>query len=52
MYNKIIGRTIQSEILRRIKEDKYSPATILYHIKNYIFTPDLDDYEILKPFIE
>lgn len=52
IYKKMLGRDLREEIIRKIKEDAYSPATIIYHIKNYIFTPDTSDDEIMEPFID
>lgn len=51
IFKKMIGRDIDSNVLQLIKEDTYSPATIIFHIKNYIFNIDMDDKEILAPFI-
>lgn len=51
IYNKMIGRDVEQSVLERIEEDKYSPASIIFHIKNYIFNTDMKDDEILEPFI-
>uniref|UniRef100_A0A6C0C9G6 AAA+ ATPase domain-containing protein n=1 Tax=viral metagenome TaxID=1070528 RepID=A0A6C0C9G6_9ZZZZ len=50
IYKKIIGREIPEKILQRIPENKFSPATIIFHIKNYIFKTDASDETILKEF--
>lgn len=52
IFNRMIGRDVDPEVLDKILEDKYSPATIIFHIKNYIFSTDMKDDEILSPFIE
>jgi hypothetical protein len=51
IYNKMIGREIEREVIKKIPENKFSPATIIFHIKNYIFNVDMKDEEILRPFI-
>ena len=50
IYEKILSRKLPESILKKIPEDKYSPATIIYHVKNYIFNPDITDEEIMKKF--
>ena len=52
IYTKMIGRNVNPDILSKIVENKYSPATIIFHIKNYIFSTDMTDEEILSPFIQ
>jgi SpoVK/Ycf46/Vps4 family AAA+-type ATPase len=52
IYSKLLRRSVPPAILSRIKEDKHSPAEILYHIKNYIFQSDKSDEEILGRFLE
>jgi hypothetical protein len=51
IYEKMLNRRLPQEILLKIEEDKYSPATIIYHIKNYIFKSEMPDEEIMKRFI-
>jgi nucleoside-triphosphatase THEP1 len=48
---RILGRKLSNEILQKIPEDKYSPATIIFHVKDYIFNPDATDEEIMERFI-
>jgi len=51
IYHKMIGRNVDLEVLDKIPENKYSPASIIFHVKNYIFNTDMKDEEILSPFI-
>lgn len=51
IYNRMIGRMIPDELLRKIPENKFTPATIIFHIKNYIFNKEVTDDEILAPFV-
>jgi hypothetical protein len=50
IYFKMIGEHIPQDILDKILEDTFSPATIIYHIKNYIFDKSVGPEEILKIF--
>ena len=52
IYNKILNRDIPRDLLQRMPEDKFSPASLIFHIKNYLFRSDTSDEEILKPFLE
>ena len=52
IYDKILSRQIPRELLKRIPEDKFSPATIIYHVKNYLFCDnETSDETILEPFL-
>lgn len=51
IYQRVIGRSVPSSLLSRIPEDKFSPATILFHLKNYIFDIERSDEDILEPFL-
>ena len=51
LYQRILGRPIPNGLLSQISEDKHSPASLIYHIKNYIFQSEKSDEEILAPFI-
>lgn len=51
IYEKMLNRRLSKDILMKIEENKYSPATVIYHIKNYIFKTDATDEEIMKKFI-
>ena len=52
IYNKILGRKIPEHFLKRIPDNKYSPATIIFHLKDYIFNTDASDEMILDRFFE
>lgn len=51
IYKRMMGRDIPPSLLKRIPEGKFSPATLIYHIKNYIFDSTVTDEEILSPFL-
>jgi SpoVK/Ycf46/Vps4 family AAA+-type ATPase len=51
IYEKILGRKLDSGLLRRIPIDTYSPATIIYHVKDYIFNQDACDDDIMAKFV-
>ena len=50
IYNKLIGRNIPENLLFKIPDDKFTPATIIHKIKDYI-SEDFDDEEILTDII-
>jgi len=50
IYKKFMNREVPEEILERIQEDTYTPANIIFRIKDYIVS-DLSDEAILEPFI-
>ncbi len=51
IYRKMIRRELPIELLDRIPENKYSPATVIFHIKNYIFNMEASDEKIMEPFL-
>lgn len=51
IFEKIIGRSISKEVLEKIPEYTFTPASIIYHAKNYIFNTEMSDEEIMKEFI-
>lgn len=51
IYQKILNKTISQEILNRIPEDMFTPASIIFHIKDYIFNADTNDEIILEKFL-
>ena len=52
IYKTMIKRDIDKNVLKRIKEYTYSPAEIIYHLRNYIFDPhSFSDIDIMKDFI-
>ena len=52
IYRRILNRDIPPSLMKRIPEDKFSPASLIFHVKNFIFVPDTPDEEILAPFLE
>ena len=52
IYYKFLNRRLPEALLERIPEGIYSPATIIFHIKDYLFAPDVSDEEILAKFLE
>jgi hypothetical protein len=51
IYRRILNRDIPMDLLKQLPEDKFSPAALIFHVKNYMFTPNTPDEEILKPFL-
>lgn len=51
IYQKFMERVVPENLLARIEESKYSPASIIYHVKDYIYDKDMSDEEILEPFL-
>jgi hypothetical protein len=51
IYNKLLKRDIPPRILKKIKEDKWTPANIIFRIIHYV-KGDYDDNIILEPFLE
>ena len=51
IYQKFLKRRISEALLQRIPENMYSPATIIYHVKDYIFAPDVGEEVILARFL-
>lgn len=45
-----MNREVPEEVLERIQEDTYTPANIIFRVKDYIVS-DLSDEAILEPFI-
>jgi len=43
IYTNMMNRKLSYELLDKIPENKFTPATIIYHIKNYIFSEDSDE---------
>lgn len=52
IYQKLLDKEIPDEVLKRIPQYKYSPAKIIYLLKEYIFNPDVDPLFIFKDLIE
>lgn len=51
IYHKFLNKEISENILKMIPENKFSPATVIFHIKNYIFCNEINDSIILEPFL-
>jgi ATP-dependent 26S proteasome regulatory subunit len=51
IYKRMIGKELPYDVLNLIPENKFSPASIIYHVKNYIFNIDVEPMEIMEPFI-
>ena len=52
IFKKYIDRDIDEIILKRINENRYSPAQIINHLQQYILSNDYSNEEIMKPFID
>ena len=50
LYQRMMGRPISDKLLKEIPENKYTPAELIYHVKNYIFDNETPDEEILQDF--
>ena len=51
IYQKFLNKKIPEHLLKRIPENVFSPATIIFHIKDYLFATDVPDEEIVAPFM-
>lgn len=51
IYNKLLRRDVPQRILKKIKEDKWTPANIIFRVIHYV-KGDHDDGIILQPFLE
>jgi len=50
IYNKLIGRVIKDQILKKIEENKWTPANIIFRVMHYVRGDHTDDI-ILEPFL-
>lgn len=50
IYKKFFNREIKKELLQKIKEDEFTPAQFIFHIKDYLLE-DMTDEEILDRFL-
>lgn len=50
IFFNMMDRNIDETLLKFIPENEYTPAQIIYHIKNYLFGTE-NDYEIMMDFI-
>ena len=51
IFQAIMKRKIAPSILSSIREDRWTPADIIFHLVRYVYTPDLADEIIMKPFM-
>jgi ATP-dependent 26S proteasome regulatory subunit len=52
IYERIMKRKIDSDVLDSIPEDVYTPADIIFHLVSYIYETELDDRTIMEKFIK
>jgi hypothetical protein len=50
IFHRFFHRQISSEILLKIPENQFTPAEIIFHFVNGIYTHDTPDSEIMSPF--
>ena len=50
IYKQFMKRSIPEEILERIPEKSFTPATFIFHVKNYMWECKATDEEILSKF--
>jgi ATP-dependent 26S proteasome regulatory subunit len=51
IYKRFIQRDIDTEILNKIPEDKFTPAKIIFHLVDWIKKRDEDDSIIMEAFM-
>lgn len=51
IYKKFFNKEIPEELLKKIPENKITPATLIQKLLPYILKPDTDDLEILQEII-
>ena len=51
IYKNFMDREIPENLLNKISINKFTPANVIFHVKDYLFTEDISDEEILCPFI-
>lgn len=49
IYKRIMKRELSAELLAKIPEDAFTPATIIFHLLRYVLDPK-DDEVMLKKF--
>ena len=52
IYKRMMGKELDKSVLERIKEDKYSPASVIFRVKNFLFNSRAKPDEIMKPFLD
>lgn len=50
IYERFIKRKLDEDLLNQIPEDRYTPANIIFHLKDYILS-DCSDREIINSLI-
>lgn len=50
IYEKFIKRKLKEELLHKLPEDVYTPANIIFHLKDYILD-EYSDEEIIGPLL-
>jgi ATP-dependent 26S proteasome regulatory subunit len=50
IYNKMLDKELPNDVLELIPNNKFSPASIIYNVKNYIFNNTVDPKKIMEPF--
>ena len=50
IYKKFIKKDIPTDLLNRIKENEYTPATVIFRVKDYV-ADEYSDEEILQTFL-
>lgn len=43
IFEKFLKRQIKEDVLNKIPENKYTPANIIFHVKDYLFSDDSDE---------
>jgi AAA+ superfamily predicted ATPase len=51
IYKKFLDRDLPPNLLYKIEENKYTPANIIFHIKDYLFVDDINDEDIINELI-
>jgi len=51
IYKKMLEVDIDEEVLKKIPEDSFTPAKIMYHLRKYFYRKDITCYDIMAKFI-
>lgn len=52
IFQTILGRPLNRQILDRIPEDKYPPCEVIFHVYQYLLNSLVSDEMIMRPFME
>ena len=52
IFKRFIERDIDNSILNKIKENTFTPAEIIFRLKEYVKRKNESDEEIMKPFLQ